>query len=235
MQKKKRLFAADPEEQTGFWRFMTILFAEFFDLVIVNLLFLPISIGVVTIPAAVTGLAGITMNMMEGKNHFPGKDFFEPFRKKFLRCLGVGATFFAAEAFAVLSIVLYSSLAVQRGAGFYLLAGIAAGILILEQMIAVCAFPLLARTGMTYGQLLPAAKNIAFAHAGRSFAAAMINTALLTVSFLLFPGSIIFVIFIEFSFMSFIASYLMFPALKACLDETEKGEGPADSPEGRNG
>ena len=113
MRKKKKLFAADPEEQTGFWRFMTILFAEFFDLVKTNLLFCVCSLGVITIPAAVAGMAAVTAHMMEGGNHFLGNAFFEPFRKRFLRCLGVGAVFLAAAVFTVLSIALYTSMAQQ--------------------------------------------------------------------------------------------------------------------------
>ena len=234
MQNKKRLFAADPDEQTGFWRFMTILFAEFFDLVKTNMLFLVVSLAVVTIPAAVSGMARVTMNMMAGKNHFPANDFFEPFRHRFLRCLGVGAIFFAAAVFACLSILLYTSLGVEIGAGFYVLTGIAVCILILEQMAAVCAFPLLAFTDLSCGKLLIAAKNIASANAGRVFAAALINMALLAASILLSPGSIIFTVFIEFSFMSFIASYLIYPVMKPYLEETDGQEKMNDSPEGRN-
>ena len=66
---------------------------------------------------------------------------------------------------------------------------------------------------------------MAFANAGRSAAAALINTALFAVSFLLSPGSVIFTVFIEFSLMSFIASYLMCPALKPLLERRgESGE-----------
>ncbi|MBQ6469801.1 MAG: YesL family protein [Lachnospiraceae bacterium] len=234
MQKKKRLFSADPDEQTGFWRFMTILFAEFFDLIKINLLFMAISIAVVTLPAAVTGMAAVTMNMMEGKNHFLMSEFFEPFRKRFLRCFGIGVIFFAAGICAVLSILLYTSLGAQMGAGFYFLTAIAVCILILEQMLAVCAFPLLALTDLTAGKLLLAAKDIAAGHAARAFGAAAINLSLFTASALLNPGSIIFTVFIEFSLMSFIASYLMFPALKPYLEEAEGRNEKADSPERGN-
>ena len=225
MGKKKKLFAADPEEQTGFWRFMTILFAEFFDLVKTNLLFCVCSLGVITIPAAVAGMAAVTAHMMEGGNHFLGNAFFEPFRKRFLRCLGVGAVFLAAAVFTVLSIALYASIAQQKSPVFYILVVIAAYLFLLAQMLAVCAFPLLALTDLPFGKLFLAAKEMAFANAGRSAAAALINTALFAVSFLLSPGSVIFTVFIEFSLMSFIASYLMCPALKPLLEgRGESGE-----------
>ena len=222
MRNGKKLFAANPDEQTGFWRFMTILFAEFFDLVKTNLLFLAVSLGTLTIPAAIAGMARVTLHLMEGKNHFLGKDFFGIFRQKFLRSLGLGATVLAAAVFTGISVYFYTMVGRENGAGFYVLSVMAVGLFLFVQMTAVCAFPLLALTDLEYRKLIPAAIKTAVSNAGRAFAAAFINTALFIASILLNPGSIIFTIFIEFSFMSFIASFLMFPAWKPYLDEAKE-------------
>ena len=203
---------------------MTILFAEFFDLVKTNLMFVGVSLAVITVPAAVAGMARVTLTMMEGKNHFLGRDFFDAFRHKFLRSLGIGLTAGLAALFAGLSILLYTSLGREYGAALYILAALAVLILIAEQMVASCAFPLLALTDLPYGKILLTAKNLAVSYAGRAFAAAMINVSLFIVSFLLNPGSIIFTVFIEFSFMSFIASYLLYPALQPYLADAGTGD-----------
>ena len=206
-----------PEDAKGFWRFMLLLFAEFFNLISANLIFLVTAVGIVTIPAGLAGLSVITMEMMAGKGDGVVRTYFSVFRTKFLRLLGIGALHLFASLILGAAFLLYGSLGQEQNPFFYIPAGMAVLLELGIQMCAVCVYPVAAFTRRRGKDLFSTVLQTVRKHAVRCFAAAGICCLLSAVSVLLFPGSLIFVLFIQFSFESFIASFIMYPALTPYL------------------
>ena len=214
--RRKSIFI-DPNEKKGFMRFMLLLFQEFGELIKLNLMMIAVSIPVLTIPAVCAGGARITCRMMEGENYFLTHEFFAVFKERFLRTLAIGATVFAALLFLGLSLLLYGGLAARGGVFFYLPAALAIVLIFAVLMLCCFLFPLAGLTAFSYKEIFLTSFRLLRENAARALLSAGIFAALLAVSYILDPGSIIFVFFIEFSLTSFINAFLLHPALKAYI------------------
>lgn len=82
-----------PLPEGGFRRYAALFFTNFWKLVTLNLLFLLFSVPIVTLPAALCGLNRVCMLLIRNGYCFLWGDFWEEFRKSFLRSLGPGLQF----------------------------------------------------------------------------------------------------------------------------------------------
>lgn len=65
----------------------------FWELIKINFLFLVFCIPVVTIPAAITGMTKVSMNLVRTKSCSVWRDFWGEFKASFLKSLGAGIIF----------------------------------------------------------------------------------------------------------------------------------------------
>lgn len=139
----------DEPKKTGVALFFSILGREFFSLFKLNLLFLLFSIPIVTIPAALTAMSKITLHMVRDENYFMWSEFWETWKKEFLKSLGAGALLVVLIGLSIISIQFYTLNTSQNMLVYVPLAlswllcflGIVAGFYIFP-MIALMNFPL---------------------------------------------------------------------------------------------
>lgn len=93
----------DAPKRTGLALFGEIIAREWWELVKLNLLFILVSLPLVTLPAATFAAAGICRAMVEDRNVYLLRDFIEGFRRHALR-----ATVWGTLAGAVMAIGIYA-------------------------------------------------------------------------------------------------------------------------------
>lgn len=77
-------------EKTAFFRFFDLYFRKFFKLIIANLLYVLVSLPIVTRGLAEAGLTFVTRNYVREKHVFLPADFFDTIKKNWKAALGVG-------------------------------------------------------------------------------------------------------------------------------------------------
>ncbi len=77
-------------EKTAFFRFFELYFRKFFKLIIANLLYVLVSLPIVTRGLAEAGLTFVTRNYVREKHVFLPADFFITIKKNWKAALGVG-------------------------------------------------------------------------------------------------------------------------------------------------
>ncbi len=77
-------------EKTAFFRFFELYFRKFFKLIVANLLYVLVSLPIVTRGLAEAGLTFVTRNYVREKHVFLPADFFATIKKNWKAALGVG-------------------------------------------------------------------------------------------------------------------------------------------------
>jgi len=190
-------------------RFFPTLFSNFYELLKLNLQFLAGCLAVITIPAAITALYSQVFLMLDPQLLYPDTGFWQCLKAKMKSALVLGAAVGGALVFAGFSCWLYAAIFAQSSPLFYVLAGIALCLFLLVFCVGIAAFALLSVTEEPVRCILYDAVSLACHYPGHVLGGAITDLFLLTASVLLFPGSILFVVFIAFSFMIFISAYLI--------------------------
>ena len=214
---KQTVFRMPKKEDPGWKRFILLFFICFFDLVKLNILFLVTAIPVVTIPAAMTALSRGTLILISGEADYSAADYFDAFKTKFRQALPTGILLFVLSVCLGLSILMYRSLAESIGAPLMILAALAGILLFALVMAALHVYRLISVTDLTLKGLITETKRLLAASFLRTFISALLGCALETASVLLFPGSVICIVCIAFSLISFISSFLLYSAYEEYL------------------
>ena len=219
-------------KKRGFAGFMEMLWREFFELIKLNLLFLLTCVPVVTIPAAVTAMCGITTKMASDKNHFLWPDYWKVFKRDFVKSLLGGLIYgLALVAFSVSTVFYYRLM--RTSMFFVILAGFSACLLLLAFASALYFFPMLAKVELPLKALLKNAVVLTFTNFKKTLPALGWSLLILLVGVGLLPYSAILVLFILFSLMALINTYLVYPAIaREVLGEREESaaNAGADAP-----
>ncbi len=216
----------DKIRKRGFAGYMDMLWREFFELIKLNLLFLLSCAGIVTIPAALTAMHRITATMVRDENHFLWPDYWKAFRRDFWKSLAGGLVFFAVLALFGLSTVFYYHL-MGMNRLFVLVAGLAACMALLSICASFYFFPMLALVELPFGALLKNSVSLVFANIRKSIPALLLFLLFALLGIGLLPYSSIFALFIMFSFLASITTYLCYPAIeeRVMLTPEERREG----------
>lgn len=191
------------------------------DLIILNLLFLAVSIPVVTIGPALTALYTVLFAMGTEREHGVFLAFCQAFRQNFLPALKAWLIILAVTAMLVLDIVLMS----QSG-GMMAMMNIAFAILLVVELLAagVC-FPLLSRFANTTLESLKNSIVIALASLPRA-AGVLILWAfpwavLVRYPMVFFTAGILWLM-IYFSAAAYLTTLLLKPVFAPYLSEEEE-------------
>ncbi len=96
-------------EKTAFFRFFELYFRKFFKLIIANLLYVLVSLPIVTRGLAEAGLTFVTRNYVREKHVFLPADFFDTIKKNWKAALGVGLLDLAVSAILIYDLWFFGS------------------------------------------------------------------------------------------------------------------------------
>ncbi len=199
-------------KKRGFMGFMETLWREFFELIKLNLLFLITCIPVVTIPLALTAMSDITVTMVCDKNHFLWPDYWKAFKRSVAQSLLGGLAYAVILVAFTASTVFYYRL-MSATKLFVVLSGFSACLLLFAFASAMYFFPMAARVDLPTKTLLKNAVILTFTNFRKTLPAMLWGVLFLILGIGLLPVSAIFVVFIMFSFMSLISTYLLWPSI----------------------
>ncbi len=101
----------DAPRPKGLWLLASVLGREWWPLIKLNLLFIAVSLPVVTLPAAYLATVSIAVTMIEDRNVYLWRDFWSAFRSRFVPATLLGLVFCGAGALTVLAIHAYGEAA----------------------------------------------------------------------------------------------------------------------------
>lgn len=188
-------------------RFFILAYECFWRLVFSNLLFLLFALPIVTIPASFAGLLNAVFPLAEDK---PGS-IWENFKKGFISCFWraelLGLLAFIGLAIGGTAVYYYFELSKTTWLGMFPLA-LALGCVLLFCMACNSAFTMLVKVKLTWKGILKNALLFSLSLLGRNLIALGAELCLLLFTVLLFPGGILYGLFMGFSFTAFVNCYL---------------------------
>lgn len=202
----------DAPRKKGMLRFAETLWRELFNLIKLNLLFLISCIPIITIPAALTAMSRVTVTMSKDENSFIWNDYWKAFRLDFWKSLLAGVIFLAAFCTFAISTWFYYQLGLDKRF-FVILAGMAACMLLCAYMASMYFFPMIAMVELPMKKLLLNSLIMVFLNIKYSIPALILSLLLLVVGLGMMPYSLPFVLLLQFSLMSLVTSFLIYPGL----------------------
>lgn len=188
----------DAPKKTGLALFMDILGREWWELVKLNLVFILFSLPLVTLPAAQVAASRICVAMVEDRNCYLWRDFWETFRTRFVSTTLAGASLGAAFAVTGYALAVYMRAAAQNLA-FALPLAVALVVLVLIPLLAAHLFALLAMCRLPLSRLLPIACLGLLARPLPGLAALAFVAALWLAHVLFYPASVLMPAVLNFS------------------------------------
>ena len=188
----------DAPKKTGLALFVDILGREWWELVKLNLLFILFSLPLVTLPAAQVAATRICVAMVEDRNCYLWRDFWETFRARFVAATLAGISLGVAFGVTGFALAAYVRAAAQNLA-FSLPLAVALVVLALVPLLAAHLFALLAMSRLPLSRLLPVACLGLLARPLPGLAAMGFVAALWLLHVLLYPASILMPAVLNFS------------------------------------
>lgn len=188
----------DAPRKTGLALFADILGREWWELVKLNLLFILFSLPLVTLPAAQVAATRICVAMVEDRNCYLWRDFWETFRSRFASATLAGAVLGAAFAITGYALAAYIR-ATAHNLAFSLPLAVALVVLTLVPLVAAHLFALLAMSGLPLSRLLPIACLGVLVRPLPGLAALGLVAALWLAHLLFYPASVLMPAVLNFS------------------------------------
>lgn len=180
------------KRKSGIAGFFQLIFHNFFDLVMLNLLFVLTSLPLFTVGASLTALNKMTLRMVQDEPTSFCKEYFYSFKKFFKGGVISGLVFAAAAGLSLLAFILYFGWAKQNVL-LYAPALIALIFLLLSVMTALFYFPMLSCVALKKAQLLKNALLLSVGYIGRSLPSLAVFAAFFVAIAALFPYSVPFI------------------------------------------
>lgn len=177
--------------------YFQLIFHNFFDLVLLNFIFLLCSLPIVTFGAAYTAFIDVCNFYAEDAVVYPIRRFFESFKRNFWKSTLYGLMFTAAFAVVIFSSIFYFKLSKQI-AFLFVFAVISAACMLIIAMMFCWFFPLYAKTPMRFKNLLINSFLMSFANIKGSFAFLFVVSVCCGLIFAFFPYSIPFIAILPF-------------------------------------
>ena len=216
-----------PAPERGPKLFFYVLGTHFFKLVALNLLLLALALPVVTLPAALSAVNRVCLKLLRDGNCFLWSDFFEEFRKSFVKSLPLGLLFGGGTAAGAYLLALCLANAQNAYSIVFLVLGLF--VLSLSLLSGSWAFALLAMVELRVRDLLRDALALAFLELKRAL---WILGTLLAGGLLawgLFPASLFLILFVQPALTQLLLCAYVNPAVQSRVIEpylARAGAGP---------
>lgn len=205
--------------------FFEILAREAWGLVKLNLLFVLFCLPVVTIGPALGGMTTVVMKMVRDKNSYIWRDFWDAFRRDFLKFWLLGLTGLVLLAALLVTLLVYLP---RIGLGPLYMALFTAGLLLcfVGGLAWLYVYPLAAVTDLSLKLVLKDALLLGLGCMKHSVPGLLVCLALTAPAALAFPESVPVLILIGFSLTSFVACFAAWPGIRtyAVRQEDENKE-----------
>jgi len=196
---------------------------EWWELMKLNLLFLAVSLPLVTLPAAWYAMTRIGLTMVEDRNVYLVRDFWAAFRARFREMTLLGAVFFSGEALTVLAVRTYAQASQDQ---ILFAAPLAVSLTVAVLLPLYAAHLLVARACAQDAPLATIAKAAAIGVLARPLPglAALLFVALLWLAHVLFyPASLLLPVLVNFSLGALVTGFAVREGVRYGLSRSRTG------------
>ncbi len=194
--------------------FFDILFRKFWNLILVNLLFVLACIPVITIGPAIAGMTKILRNYAREEHAFIWGDFWETFKSNFLKAMLIGIIDFVISFIIIFDLYMYIALnasPILRIAALALMFITATIFIFMNYYI----FPMLITFRLTFKQLIKNAFIFAWIGFWRNMLVTIIIAGLTALAVLYIATfGILYLALIYFSLCGLIINFATYPLIK---------------------
>ncbi|MDS0525784.1 DUF624 domain-containing protein [Clostridium sp. SHJSY1] len=197
-----------------FFRFMS----RISDLMIINFLWIICSIPIVTIGASTTALYNVTLKLVDETEGYLFKNFFSSFRENFKKAtiLWFGILF----AFFIIGVNIIFWIQFKSITGYIAICLVLFSLFIFL-FTEVYIFPILSRSNKTIKDTVKDAFILSIRYLPYSLIITIVSLIFISI-LIIFPFTILFMIFVGFAFYAFINSYIFIAVFKKSMFYVEE-------------
>lgn len=226
-------------KKKGFVVFFEIYFRKFWKLIIANLLYVLVSLPVLTSGMAEVGLTYITRNFAREKHAFVSGDFFDTIKKNWKQALPIGIVNLLLTFMIVFDIWFFAANA--KGIMGYIMVALIITIAIVFTFMKYYMAMLVITFKLTWKQIYKNSLIFAFAGMKRNLLISLVLLLCYAIAFsliwFLFPIGLVIVIllyiFIFPAFRSYLIQYNIFPLIKKHMIDPYYKEHPGEDKEAK--
>lgn len=190
----------------GVLRFFSVLYCNFFDLVMLNFAFILAALPVFTLGAAYKALVEVCLSFAKGRTGAPIRSFFKAFCRGFLKSTLYGIFFCLLFTIIAFAGVFYYNLA-QQFEIFYFACTLSIAVIITLLMMTCYFFPLYIETKSGFLALFSGSFLLVFANIKGSALYLLSACVCAFVTLALFPHSLPLVLALPFSLTALVSGF----------------------------
>lgn len=213
----------DEGKVPGIVRFFKVFAGRFWQIVVLNALYVFCCLPIVTIGPATAGLTYVMRNFSQGKPVEPFGDFFAKCKEHFKQGLAVFFIDLAVIGAAAFAAYMWSSDEMQVSS---FLRTVALVVVFFVSIICLFAnfyiYPLMVSFDLPFKKLVRNSIILGGYTLGRNIVMTLVAAAMIAICFFLFPLSIIIILFFAFSFCTLVNQFLTFPILVKYVAKPEE-------------
>lgn len=201
----------DAPKKQGLELFIDILSREFGTIVLLNIIFIVCSLPIFTIGASYAGMHSVIVKILRDKPVYVISDFKNGFKENFKQGTIAYIIFSFIASIFCLSYIYYS-------VNFVFLSYIMLAIIFISIMVSTYVYPLIVGVALDLKHIYKNAINLTVICLPRSLVAGIFLVIYYYITFLLFPISIIWGIFLGISMPCFISSFFIYHGIKEYVE-----------------
>ncbi len=218
---------ADVAAETPVKRFFTELIHRFWQLVLLNVIYLLACVPIVTIGPATAAMNYVCRNFSQGKPVFFFSDFVEKCKEHFKQGVVVGVIQVLVGALLVGSFLSWTDSSFNASGGFRTAAVVV--IFIFAYLLVFASFyiyPMMVSFDLPVKQLIRNSVILAMTQLWRNIVLLLVVALFLILTFIFWPLTFPVPLFLAFSITAFVANSLIFPVLKRHVATPEEPQEP---------
>lgn len=227
----KGVSKADVSGETPIKRFFTEFLHRFWQLILLNLLYIVACVPIITIGPATAAMNYVCRNFSQAKPVFFFTDFIEKCKEHFKQGFLVGLIQLVSGALIVGSFLSWTDESLNVSGGFRTAAVVV--LFVFAYLVFFGSFyiyPMMVSFDLTVKQLIRNSVILAMTQLWRNIVMFLVFVLLAVLTFLFWPLTFPVVLFLAFSVMAFVSNSLVFPVLMryvASSDTPESEEIPS--------
>lgn len=202
-----------PHEKTGFVKYASIYFGHFWKLMALNFIYVLFCIPVVTIGPATAAMTKVCRNYSQERHAYVFGDFWQSFKQNFKQGIVFGLIDTVFVVIFAVGIPYYMQWAKMMPV-MYVPLFISFAFMLVVIMMNFYIYIMVCSTNLTVKQIIKNAFILVYLGLKKSLICLFVYVILMSACVLFFPPSLVLIVTLPFSFVSFLNCSLCYPVVR---------------------
>lgn len=202
-----------PHEKTGFVKYASIYFSHFWRLMALNFIYVLFCIPVITIGPATAALTKVCRNFAQERHAYLFADFFDAFKKNFKQGVALGLIDTLFVVIFGVGIPYYIQWASMMPI-MYIPMFLSFAFMLVVIMMNFYAYIMICSTNLTFKQIIKNSLILVYLGMKKSIICLLAYVFFMSVCILFLPISVVLIVTLPFSFVSFLSCGLCYPVVR---------------------